>query len=229
MRLFVGYGYNTRDQWIEDQVFPILRALGMEISHGKDMHGEVLQAGVKQRIVQADALVGFCTLREGQETAAFNTHPWVRDELVFAEAHSPPKPIVEVREEGVTVPAGILGNRQWIPLRQADRLSCVCELVSAVRRWSVKTLQLVCADERLQRRLQQQRRNPAFSVRYRTRLAGVDSGFSDATLEEVKGGLYITAAGLPDEALIEVVGTVQGQIAFGSGWESVDAVQITIT
>jgi hypothetical protein len=30
-RVFVGYGYNARDQWIEDQVFPILKALGLEI------------------------------------------------------------------------------------------------------------------------------------------------------------------------------------------------------
>ena len=226
MRLFVGYGYNARDQWIEDHVFPILRALGFEILHGKDMHGEELQEGVKTRIAQADALVAFCTLREGQEAAAFNTHPWVRDELVFAMGRD--KPIVEIREEGVNVPAGLLGDRQWIPLRQEERLACVREVVETVRRWCVRTLQLVPGDERLQRRLIQHRRNPAFQMRYRTRLNGVDSEYNLATLEEVKGGLYMTAAKLPDDALIEVQGVVNGQVVFGSGWESVDAVQIAI-
>jgi hypothetical protein len=27
MKLFVGYGYNDRDQWIEEQVFPILQGM----------------------------------------------------------------------------------------------------------------------------------------------------------------------------------------------------------
>ena len=227
MRLFVGYGYNARDQWIEDDVFPILRALGFEILHGKNMHGDVLQDAVKTRIAQADALVAFCTLREGQEAAAFNTHPWVRDELVFAMAQG--KPIVEVREEGVNVPAGLVGDRQWIPLRQMERLACVREVVETVRKWCVRTLQLVPGDERLQRRLVQHRRNPTFEMRYRTRVNGLDSEYYRGTLEEVKGGLYMTAAKLPDHALIEVQGVVNGQIVFGSGWESVDAVQIAIS
>jgi hypothetical protein len=135
---------------------------------------------------------------------------------------------VEVREEGVNLPAGLLGDRQRITLRQSERLSCVRELVEAVRSWCVRTLQLVPDDERLERRLVQHLRNPTFEMRYRTRLNGVDSEARRATVEEVKGGLYMTAAKLPDEALIEVRGLVNGQIVFGSGWESVDAVQIAI-
>ena len=40
MRVFVGYGYNDRDAWIETHVFPILRCAGFSIVHGKDMHGQ---------------------------------------------------------------------------------------------------------------------------------------------------------------------------------------------
>jgi hypothetical protein len=28
MKVFVGYGYNDRDSWIEEQVFPIFRGMG---------------------------------------------------------------------------------------------------------------------------------------------------------------------------------------------------------
>ena len=95
MRIFIGYGYNDRDVWIEQHVFPILQAMNIQTVDGKDAHGEVLQDVVKQRIDQSEAVIGFCTLRAGQERAAFNTHPWVRDEMMYALGAG--KPIIEVR------------------------------------------------------------------------------------------------------------------------------------
>ena len=62
-RVFIGYGYSARDEWIEDYVFPIVKALGLQILHGKGMHGQQLQDGVKARIEQAAGVIGFCTLR----------------------------------------------------------------------------------------------------------------------------------------------------------------------
>jgi hypothetical protein len=227
MRVFIGFGYNERDAWIETLVFPILRALRLEILHGKDLHGEVLQDGVKQRIVQSDALIGFCTLRAGQEAAAFNTHPWVRDEIVFAVAQG--KPIVEVRETGVNVREGILGDRQRITLRQDDRLGCVAELVQAVNSWSARALQMVPIDEETGKRLRTYVRDPQFKVRYRTRLRGVDSPFREAKVERIKGGLYLTAVGVPEDALVEIEGALNGQVVVSSGWESVDTVQVPVS
>jgi hypothetical protein len=78
MRVFVGYGYNERDKWIEDRVFPILRCAGFTVVHGKDMVGQPLEAGVVQRIDQSDAVIGFFTIREGTAAAEFNSHLWVR-------------------------------------------------------------------------------------------------------------------------------------------------------
>ena len=151
MRIFVGYGYNERDAWVEQHVVPILRAMSIDTVDGKDMHGEVLQEGVKNRIDIADAVVGFCTLRQGQEKAAFNTHVWVRDELMYALGAG--KPIVEVREQGVNEVAGLKGNRQYIPLDQMDRLSCVRELVQAVAGWSMRRLLLVPSDQQQARKV----------------------------------------------------------------------------
>ena len=31
MKVFVGFGYNDRDRWIEEQVFPILRGMGFGV------------------------------------------------------------------------------------------------------------------------------------------------------------------------------------------------------
>jgi hypothetical protein len=224
-RVFVGYGYNAWDQWIEDQVFPILKALGLEILHGKDMHGDVLQEGVKDRIRQSDGFIGFCTLREGHENEAFNTHVWVRDEMVFALGLG--LPALEVREDGVNAFSGLVGDRQYIPLRQSDRLGCVKELVSAVSRWSMRKLQLVPEAAR-EAEIRSWIRNPQFEVRYRTRIGGVDSPRRSARLERIKGGIYMQVLAVPDEALVEIEGVVNGQVVFSSDWESADAVQIRI-
>jgi hypothetical protein len=35
MKIFVGYGYNARDPWIEDLVFRLIKAFGDEPTHGK--------------------------------------------------------------------------------------------------------------------------------------------------------------------------------------------------
>ena len=224
-RVFVGYGYNARDQWIEDQVFPILRALSLQILHGKDMHGEVLQDGIRDRIQQSDALIGFCTLREGHEGEAFNTHPWVRDEMAFALGLG--LPVLEVREDGVSNPPGIAGDRQRIALSQHERLACVAELVTAVARWSMRKLQLL-PDPAREGDIRNIVRNPLFVARYRTRIDGVDSGHRKARVERVKGGIYMQALAVPDDALVEIEGVVNGQVVFSSDWESADAIQVRV-
>jgi hypothetical protein len=223
-RVFLGYGYNKRDQWIEDKVFPILQALGLQILHGKDMHGEQLQVGVKDRIDQSDALIGFCTFREGHENEAFNTHPWVRDEMAYGLGRR--LPIIEVREDGVSAVAGLIGDRQRIVLVQSDRLACVTELVTAVSNWSARKLQLI-QEARVNHDIEDIVRDQRFAARYRTRRNGIDSQHRPGRVERITGGIYMHAS-VPDDALIEVEGLLNGRVVFSSDWESLDAVQVPV-
>jgi hypothetical protein len=227
MRVFVGFGYNDRDHWIEEQVFPILRGMAFTVVHGKDMHGEILQPEVQSRIEQSDATIGFFTIREGQGEADFNSHMWVKDEMVYALAKG--KPLVPVKEEGVKVPAGLLGDRQYIPLRQDDRLACVVELVKALGRRNIRRLKLDPEDDNLRRDLHRWQRNPAFVIQYRTREDGLDSPFRQGRLEEVDQGFYLNVSDVPKEALVDVEGILEGAIRFSSGWVSADAVQVKIS
>jgi hypothetical protein len=226
LKVFVGYGYNERDRWIESEVLPILDALGFDILHGKDMHGEQLQEAVKRRIEQSEGLIGFSTLREGQANAEFNTHPWVRDEMVYALARH--MPVIEIREEGVRAPAGIIGDRQRIQFTNENRLACVRELVVALSRWNVRQIQLIPEGTAQAKELRQAFRKAGFQVRYRTRLEGVDSEYFPARLDAVLGGLYLNARGLPSNALVEVQALLDGQLLLSSDWESVDAVQVIV-
>jgi hypothetical protein len=86
MRIFVGYGYNERDKWIEDYVFPLLVALGCDVVHGKSVYGGALPDEVMKAIRTSDAVVGFTTRRELVAAGQYRTHEWVVQELMTAHA-----------------------------------------------------------------------------------------------------------------------------------------------
>jgi len=189
------------------------------------MHGEILQDGVRDRIFDADALIGFSTLRENQGEADFNSHIWVRDEMQHALTLS--KPVVEVREIGVRNPPGLIGDRQRIGLDNSDRLACIAELVKVVSGWSMRRLLLVPQEVDLFRRINRALVNGLLSVRYRTRVRGRDSRHRDGRIEKIDGGLYLNAIGLPDYSFVEIEAstTVDG-VLFNTGWASADLVRI---
>jgi hypothetical protein len=227
MRVFVGFGYNDQDRWIEEQVFPLLRAMAFTVADGKDMHGQMLQPQVRTRIDQSDAAIGFFTLREGQGAADFNSHLWVRDEMVYAEAKG--KPIIPIKEEGVRLPHGLLGDRQYVPLTQNDRLACVTELIVALGRRNIRRLKLDPEQDQLCRKLKAWRIHPDFEIRYRTKDdQGLESDFNQGRLELVDQGFFLNVADVPKRAYVEVEGVLNGHLQFSSGWVSADAVQVKI-
>ena len=227
MKVFVGFGYNDRDRWVEDQVFPILIGMGFSVVDGKDMHGNLLQPQVQSRIEQSDAAIGFFTIREGQDGADFNSHIWVRDEMVYANARG--KPIIPVKEEGCNVPDGLLGNRQYIPLRQDDRLACVVELVGALGRRNIRRLKLDPDNDELRRNLLQWRRIAGFVIQYRTQDdTGLESPHRQGRLEMIDQGFFLNVSDVPERAFVEVQGVLNGAMQFESGWVSANAVQVKI-
>lgn len=228
MKIFVGFGYNQRDGWIEQLVFPLLEALDFAVVHGKDLHGQVLKPQVQDRIRQSDVVVGFLTQRDGQGDADFTSHIWVRDELVYAEAQN--KPILPVREDGVMVPDGLLGNIGYISLDQKDRLACVVELVKALGRQNIRRINLKPTHDDMRRDMHKWYRDQNFVVRYRTRNpAGVESAFREGRLDKIDQGFYLSAAGVPRDAYFEVEGVLKGNVEFSSGWASADAVQVEVS
>jgi hypothetical protein len=226
MKVFVGYGYNDRDKWIEDQVFPILECVGFSVAHGKDIHGLELQPQVKGRIDQSDAVIGFFTLREGQGNADFTSHIWVRDELVYAMDK---KPIIPVKEVGVNVPDGLMGNRQYIPLNQNDRLACVTELLRALGQRKIRRVRLDPSDDDLRANLWRWRNRGDFKIRYKTmNVEGVESPTKPGRLELIDQGFYLNLTDVPARAYVDVEGVLGEEVKFGSGWVSADAVQIRV-
>jgi hypothetical protein len=129
MQIFVGYGYNDRDKWIEDLVFPLLEALDCQPVHGKTMFGGSLSPKVIETLLTCDAMIGFTTRRDPTGDHSWNTHRWVIEELASAFSHIP---VVEVRENGVDTQPGMLGGNQHIDYREEARDRCLVELELAV-------------------------------------------------------------------------------------------------
>ena len=94
IRVFVGYGYNARDVWIETYVIPLLKAFGCNVVHGEAVYGGVLADEVVRLIQSSDAMFGFTTRRDpipGNDSQ-FTTHPWVVQEITTANGQNPSIP-----------------------------------------------------------------------------------------------------------------------------------------
>lgn len=227
MRVFLSFGYNAYDQWIEDQVAPILRSVGYTVVDGKDLVGLQLQSEVEQRIDRSDAAIGFFTIREGQGHADFTSHIWVRDEMFYAKTRG--KPMVLVREEGVNLPNGLFGNVGYINLRQDDRLACVAAMLAALGQKQMRRVRLDPSSDDLRAKLFTWRNNQTFIIRYRTLNAdGIESNYRDGRLELVDQGFYLNIAEVPAKAYVEVEGRMNNEVRFSSGWVSADAVQVKV-
>jgi hypothetical protein len=68
MKIFLAYGYNPRDQWIKDMVFPIIQSFGSEVVTGEETYeGPNIPENVLAKIRRSDALIGFTTKRAPQD------------------------------------------------------------------------------------------------------------------------------------------------------------------
>jgi hypothetical protein len=63
MKIFVAYGYNPRDEWVPNLVFPIIRAFGAEVVTGERTYSGTIPDVIQNRVRASDALIGFLTRR----------------------------------------------------------------------------------------------------------------------------------------------------------------------
>jgi hypothetical protein len=135
MKIFVGYHFDSRDRWVEELVFPIIRAFGDEVVSGGKLQGDQpIPDAVKNKIQTADALIAFATRRgDPNPEGKYATHRWVTDELAVAVGQK--IPFVEVREVGVDEQRGIAGDHQPIIYDEKERDKCLVDLVEMIGRW----------------------------------------------------------------------------------------------
>jgi hypothetical protein len=136
MKIFVGYGYNARDEkFISELVEPLIKAFGAEVVGGKEIHGQPLDEGVRKQIRRCDGLLGFTTRRDQMHNGHWTTHQWVKDELLQAKDAQPQIPFVEIRETDVDPQSGMLGNHARIEFDETAPHRCLLEVAKVLGNW----------------------------------------------------------------------------------------------
>ncbi len=233
LRIFVGYGYNARDQWVEKCVVPIVEAFGCQVVHGKVVYGGSLAPEVLKLIQTSDAMIGLTTRRESVPGAAgqFTTHPWVVHELTAALSQVPPIPFVEVREEGVIAPGGMIDahNAQRIEYRETDRADCLVRIAEALGKFreqiSVQTVRL--GPEALIEQMSGYLDDASFICRLRTLRGTIQSAPVEVPVLPLKGGLFVRLKGVREDDLVQITISAGGR-TWRSDYESLDTVDVQL-
>jgi hypothetical protein len=226
MKIFVGYGYNERDRWIEGHIFDLIRAFGGEPVTGKEIFGEQLEDGVRQQIKDCDALLAFTTRRKKTADGKYTTHQWVTDEIVTAmNAHIP---FVEVRETSVDRQPGMPGGRQYIPYDAAARDVCLIEIAKAIGKFRQQLpLSLQLVPEAVTRAIRPYIGKPGFHCSYKIYKNGVESAATETIVTPRKGGLFVLVSGVSSLASVQISIEAGGKI-WTSDYESIDAVSVEL-
>jgi hypothetical protein len=227
MKIFVAYGYNERDKWVPNLVFPLIKAFGDEVVTGEELQGEQITDAVLNEIRQSDALMAFTTRRDKEDETRWNTHRWVTDELSSAITYK--LPVAEIRELGVNEQGGIAGDRQRITYNENERDKCLVEIVKTLGKWhSSETVDLQLLPEEFVQNIRPLLRNPGLRCTYKTLNSNGDpSGELPASILPITGGLFVRAKNVPRQSLIQIRVECSGK-SWSSNFEKTDSLGIRL-
>lgn len=136
--------------------------------------------------------------------------------------------VLEVREEGVDEQSGLGGDRQWLVYREAERDRLLVELAKAVGAWSHGTdVRLQLHPPEFVDEIRPLLRAPGFSCTYTLLEGSRETDPNPTPVRPIKGGLFILAAGLSPQSLIQVSVQAEGK-RWSSEYESLDSVGIRL-
>ncbi len=229
MKVFVGFGYNENDKWIEQLILPLIEALGCEVVTGEEMQGERLSEGVIERISDADACIGFLTKRGevANQDGTFPTHRWVIEELTTALNKG--LPIYEIREKGVDPQKGIAADRQR--LEYDDTSKVLLEVVKFVmkekNKLSTKIFMLLPPE--ILTDIRPYLANGDITCSYRFMYKTKYYNPEETTLERFQGGYGVIVKKIPSEdALIEIKIKGPNRLSWSSGFVPVGLINVHI-
>jgi phage FluMu protein gp41 len=186
---------------------------------------------VADLIRASDAMIGFTTRRDPVGPNQFTTHPWVVQELVTAYTQTPRIAFVEVREEGVVSPGGMLEavNAQRIAYREADRAACLLQIAQALRQLldqlNVTTLSLGPAAVVDQIRVLLD--DPTFTATSQLLRGNALLALQPVAVFPIRGGLFVKLRGVAEGDLVRITISARGQ-SWRSSFESMDAYNVDL-
>jgi hypothetical protein len=225
MKVFIAFGYNERDKWIPNLVFPIIKAFGDEVVSGEEIQGEQITDAVIREIRQSSALMAFVTRRDKIDENRWTTHRWVTDELSNALAFK--IPVAEIRERGVDEQGGIAGDRQRILYNESERDKCLVEIVKTLGKWHLsETLELKLLPNECIQAVRPHLRNPDLRCTYQIMdRNGMTGDEIETQIRAVTGGLFVYARNVPPLHFIQIRVKCAGKV-WSSEFENVESVGI---
>lgn len=226
MKIFVAYGYNDRDRWIAEMVFPVIEAFGSKIETGEITYGNSISDSVKRKIFQSDALIAFTTRRETQDNKVWQTHRWVIEELAVAAARN--KKRIEVLEVGVEQQGGFSQDYQRIEYDEKARDKCLVEIVKALVFWHrtesvrIQLLPENVANHDLRPLLAQ-----GLSCEYKVRTGNLVEDPIKTEIEKISGGLFINVPRPESDAFIQIM-IRHGNREWSSDYETLNSYGINL-
>lgn len=179
----------------------------------------------------ADALIGFTTRRDPVAAGQYRTHEWVVQELLTAHAQEPRIPWVEIREQGVISPGGIIesADAQRIDYRQEHLAGCLIKIAQAVKRLhdltNVTMIRLgpVSAVEQIGPLLD----DPSFACTCQTLRGAIQMAPRRTAVVPIKDGVFVQLHGIAQGELVRITISARGRI-WRSNYESVDTVDVQV-
>jgi len=176
-------------------------------------------------------MIGLTTRREVVSANVYRTHDWVVQELLIAHAQDPRIPWVEIREEGVLSPGGILesADAQRIDYRQADLATCLVQTAQAVRRFhdlsNVTMIRLgpTSAVEQISLLLE----DPSFLCTCHGLRGALQLPPRKTAVYPIKGGVFVQLRGVAQGELVRITISARGR-TWRSDYESVDTVDVQV-
>ena len=178
--------------------------------HGRAVYGGALPDEVLRSIRSSEAMIGFTTRRDPAGQDSFYTHPWVVQELVAAHSQLPRIPFVEVREEGVLSPGGIIeaADNQRIDYGEADRAACLVKIADALRRFreQTKVISVRLGPGTMVDQVNEYLDDPSFVCRVQKLRGAVESPPEPIPVFPIGGGLFVQLRGiLPGELVLTCI------------------------
>ena len=111
--VFVGQSFDPSDSHVNSSIGDVLTALGLTVVTGERPRADKISEKVKSLIEQQSIFVGIFTRRDKiARKAEWATSTWVIDEKAYAVGLQ--KPLILLKEQGVTSIGGIQGEYEYI-------------------------------------------------------------------------------------------------------------------
>jgi hypothetical protein len=171
------------------------------------------------------------TRREAIAPGQYRTHDWVIQEIMTAHAQDPPIPWMEVREQGVISPGGILelAGAQRIDYREEDRPGCLVKIAQALSRFrDLTTVTMIrlgpsSAVEQIGNLLD----DGSFICQCQALRGAVQLLPRRTAVFPIKGGLFVQLRGVGKGELVRLTISARGR-TWRSDYESVDTVDVQV-